>query len=90
MFAAVKFSALSAYLPTVVYADTVLRVRARSDWVCCSLSAEENVLDHCYKGQELGENCVTNILICIDWMYIGKSKSEGNILLLTTREVKCT
>jgi hypothetical protein len=33
----------------------------------------------CYKGQELGENCVTrNILMCIVWMYIGKSKSEGN------------
>jgi hypothetical protein len=69
----------------------MLHVRETTDWVCFSLSGEENVLDHCYKGQELGENCVTrNIRICIDWMYIGKSKSEGNNLLLTTKEVKCS
>lgn len=34
-------------------------------------------MDQCCKGQELGEDCVTrNILIFIDWMYIGKSKSD--------------
>jgi len=31
MFAAVKFSVLSAYLTTVVYTDTMLRVRERTD-----------------------------------------------------------